>query len=146
LCPVCKHEWESSVNNRNKNGKINSGCPVCKEFKGETEIRRVLLNKKVSFDSQYFFNDLVGINGGYLLFDFAVFYDEEQTKLKMLIEYDGLQHDKWIKSFQTKKQYLTMKEHDKRKDEYCKERGIKLIRIKEHQFDKIEEIIFSIIK
>lgn len=113
-------------------------CPICNESKGEQKIREILQNKKVSFVSQQSFYDLKGLGGDLLRFDFAIFEDENKTKLKCLIEYDGI--------FHYEKQYdddgfETIQEHDKRKNEYCKNNNIRLIRIPYWDFDNIEEIL-----
>lgn len=113
-------------------------CPRCFESKGEKEISRILTEYKVLYDSEYTFNNLVGVNGGLLRFDKAVFSDKDKTKLRMLVEYDGI--------FHYKKQYdvdgfETLKIHDKLKDDYCKNNNIKLLRIPYWDFDNIEEIL-----
>lgn len=156
LCPECGCEWVSSVNNRNKNNKTNSGCPVCSESKGEARVRKALLDKNIPLIGQYYFDDLIGIRGGVLLYDFAIFKNEDREKISdpsyenpipiMLIEYDGLQHSKWVKSFQSEFEYKLMKKHDKMKNEYCEKNGLRLLRINHKQFDQIEDIISSTIK
>lgn len=54
-------------------------------------------------------------------------YNEE---LKIAIEYDGLQHSKFIKHFhKTEENFIKRQEYDKLKDTLCKENNVLLIRI-----------------
>jgi len=106
--------------------------------KVKKEIDKVLTQFNISHDSQYIFDDLIGIGGGLLKFDKVVFWDEEQIQLRMLIEYDGI--------FHYEKQYdedgfETLKIHDKLKNEYCKKHNIKLLRIPYWDYDNIEKIL-----
>ena len=117
-------------------------CPICAESKGEKEIDKVLTQFNIPHGKQYTFDDLRGINNGLLKFDIPVFWNEEKTNLRMLIEYDGI--------FHYEKQYEgdgfeTIQIHDKLKNEYCKLHNIKLIRIPYWDFDNIEEILRKVI-
>ncbi|BAE47738.1 hypothetical protein G8S49_06570 [Clostridium botulinum C] len=67
-----------------------------------------------------------GVRDGLLKFDFAIFEDKEQNKLKCLIEYDGEFH---YKKYYVEQNFEIQQIHDQRKDNYCKEHNIKLIRI-----------------
>jgi len=138
LCKDCGHEWFVSPNARSRN---NSGCPQCKASKGEKQLDLILTKYNTPHYSQYTFNDLLGIGGGILKFDVPVFWDEEKTKLRMLIEYDGEQHFKWIKGMMTKKQFESLQINDERKNNYCKNNNIKLLRIPYWDFDNIENIL-----
>lgn len=114
-------------------------CPVCSESKGEQKIRLWLTTNNYNFDSQESFNNLLGNNNGLLRFDFVV-YDENKN-INCLIEFDGEQHYKWIEGMMTKKQFETLKIHDRRKNKYCKSNNINLLRIPYWDFDNIEEIL-----
>lgn len=81
----------------------------------------------ITYKQQFYFDDLVGIHGRYLRFDFAIF---DENKLKYLIEYDGRQHKdgpeaKWTHSYTLE----DIIEHDGRKNKYCIAHNIPLIRI-----------------
>ena len=136
-CSKCNHEWEAIINSRN-NG---NGCPECNESKGEKQIDYILTKYNIPHDSQYTFDDLRGVGGGLLRYDVPVFWDENKTQLRLLIEYDGRQHYEWIEGWITKDGFETLQIHDKRKDEYCKKHKIKLIRIPYWHFNNIEEIL-----
>jgi len=116
-------------------------CSKCKLSKGERRIRNYLKQNSIPHDKEYTFDDLVGLRGGLLRFDVPIFYDVGRTKLKMLIEFDGEQHDKWIKGWMTKKEFRRLQIHDKLKDEYCKNNNIRLLRIKWCDLDNIETIL-----
>jgi hypothetical protein len=137
VCKECGYNWKSTIGNRNKN----IGCPECSKSNGEKRIKEILSKYNIFYDSQYIFNDLIGIGGGWLRFDVPIFYDKEKTKLKMLIEFDGEQHYKWIKGWMTKKDFNKLQYHDKLKNEYCQKHNIPLLRIKWFDYDNIEQIL-----
>lgn len=89
----------------------------------ELHIQKMLQAAGLDFQTQYYFEDLKGVNGGYLRFDFVIFKD---GKLSHLIEYDGKQHRNKNDNFY--KDYIAI--HDKRKDDYCTAHNIHLIRLK----------------
>lgn len=136
---ICKekHEWKTPVYVR---ANMGSGCPICNESKGEKRIRKFLKSNNIKFKSQYEFNDLKGIGGGLLRFDFAIF--DDKNNLKMLIEYDGIFHFKKVYKDDSHEMLV---EHDKRKNEYCKRNNIPLLRIPYTKYDKIEEILKNIL-
>ena len=136
-CKICGNEWESTISNRSNN----RGCPECNESKGEKKVKEVCKLYNVPHDSQFTFDDLRGISNGLLKFDVPIFWDEEKTQLRMLIEFDGEQHFRWIKGMMTKKDFEKLQYHDKLKNEYCKDNNIKLLRIRYDDFNKIEDIL-----
>jgi len=138
ICKECGYEWVAIINSRN--GR-RTGCPKCAESKGEKQLDLIFTKYNISHDSQYIFDDLRGVNNGLLRFDVPVFWDKEQTRLRMLVEYDGKQHYEWIKGMMTKKEFETLQIHDERKNQYCKNNNIKLLRIPYWDFNNIEEIL-----
>ena len=72
----------------------------------------------------------------YLRFDFEIEYKSR----KFVIEVDGIQHDKPIEFFGGINNYMLTKYRDSLKDNYCREKDIKMLRIKH------DEIIYEIIK
>ena len=108
-------------------------CPECYISRGEHKIKTYLKNRKIShFNDLPYFNDLFGVNGGLLRPDFIL------PDYKIWIEYDG--------EFHYEKMYEgdysdEIRIHDKRKDEYAKKHGWKLIRIPYWEFDNIENIL-----
>ena len=81
---------------------------------------------KIDFIQEYIPQDLYGINGGYLRFDFAII---ENNSVKRLIEFDGPQHSKFTNIFNDEADFLALQEHDKRKNDYSLKEGIPLVRI-----------------
>lgn len=70
-------------NNLKSGGSQSCGCI---SSRGERIIAQILRENNINFSTQYMFKDLIGINGGYLKFDFAIFKDNQ---LYELIEFDG---------------------------------------------------------
>lgn len=134
---ICGCEYEVTPNSF-LNGHR---CIICNESKGEQAIRHYCEKENVPFKAQYIFEDLIGVGGGLLKFDFAIFDDKEQLKLKYLIEYDGKQHYEWIKKLMTETKFKSSQYHDQLKNKYCKEHNIKLLRIPYWDFDNIETIL-----
>jgi len=128
ICP--KHgEFEQNPVNHSKG----CGCPKCNSSKGEDRIRRFLKKHKIDFLEQYKFEDCKNIYE--LPFDFYI------TDLKILIEFDGIQHTKPIEIFGGENAFKKTKNNDNIKTEYCKDNNIKLVRIPHWDFDNIEEIL-----
>lgn len=109
----------------------------CVHSLGEQNITKLFLENDIEFSTQYTFPDLVGVNGGKLRFDFAVFKDQ---KLSHLLEYNGEQHynhaeGSWSES------YETLIANDERKRQYCEEKGISLKIIPYNQEYTLEDLI-----
>ena len=119
-------------------------CPQCAESKGEQSIRLYLENSNIKFQQEYRFEDLVGVGGQPLRFDFAVF--EKKKNLKILIEYDGEHHFEAIEGLGGVNKFNTQQNHDSRKNNYCEENNIPLLRISYWDFDSIEEILEKTLK
>lgn len=134
---ICKHCGNifSTEGSHIRTGEIKS-CG-CIHSLGVQKITKMLIDEGCEFSTQYTFPDLVGVGGKRLRFDFAIFLN---GKLDRLIEFNGLQHyqqpeGKWGKEWQT------LIENDKRKQEYCKENSIDLRIIKYDQDFTIMDLI-----
>jgi len=111
-------------------------CPICAESKGEQYIRRYLEKYYIGFIAQKEYQGLVGVNNGNLSYDFHL---EEHN---ILLEFQGIQHEKYIKGFHKNEQaFKDQQEHDRRKREYTKENKIQLLEIWYWDIDNIEEIL-----
>ena len=134
---ICKHCGNIfSTEGANIRSGETKSCG-CIHSLGEQKITKMLIDAGCEFSTQYTFPDLVGIGGRRLRFDFAIFIN---GKLDRLIEFNGLQHyqqpkGKWGKEWQT------LIEHDKRKQEYCKKHNIDLRIIKYDQDFTITDLI-----
>lgn len=132
-CSECGNEWQTEVANRTNK---QSGCPACSESKGEKRTRKFLIKNKIEFTSQIEFDELIGIRGGSLSYDFYI------PKHNLLIEYQGEQHEKFIKGIHEEiKNFKRQQEHDRRKREYAKQNAINLLEIWYWDFDNIEKIL-----
>jgi len=155
----CNHEWYVSPHNLLQG----SGCPKCKESKGEKIIQNILIKKgfiKINnkdynkldnvFKNNYYyfipqkkFDGLKGLKNGNLSYDFYL----PNLKYNLLIEYDGRYHFEPIKKNKyeplvyAEERLRYQQEHDRRKDEYAKNNNIILLRIPYWNFGKIEEIL-----
>lgn len=120
-----------------RNGSSRS-CGCDRESHGEQDIRALLNTFNVSFDTQHKFEDLKSSKGSLLMFDFALF---DNNELKCLIEYQGEQHYETdpSKSFGYAQRTYT----DERKRRYCKDNNINLYEIK--YTENIELQIISIL-
>ena len=108
----------------------------CLKSKGELKIINLLTNLGVNFKTQYSFKDCRFTNTNRMAyFDFAIF--NQDNSLKMLIEYDGMQHQYGWGGQDNSLEII--KERDKFKEEYCKKNNIPLIRISYKDYDKIDK-------
>lgn len=130
-CKDCDHDWESIIGNRSR---LNRGCPVCKESKGEKRIREWLNKNNIHYNPQKEFFGLIGTGGGLLSYDFYL------PIQNLLIEYQGEFHDGSTSDY-TRVNLEKQKEHDKRKREYAEHNGIDLLEVWHWDFEKIEEIL-----
>jgi hypothetical protein len=113
------------------------GCPKCKQSMGENRIERYLIKKSIKYETQKKFNDCRNILP--LIFDFWL------SDSNKLIEFDGIQH--YLPLGYTNgydKLEYTIK-CDKIKNEYCMDKNILLIRISYKDFNKIEDILDSVL-
>ena len=106
---------------------INKKGFIRKPSLGEKFIEEWLWNNKVNYISEYMFKDSNHKEINNKRYDFAVIVD---NKVKLLIEYDGIQHEKPIGAFGGEEAFNKLKINDETKNEYCKIKGYKLIRIK----------------
>ena len=91
----------------------------CIKSVGEMKINQILTSNKINYSTQY----TVKIDSSYCRFDFAIF--DNNNKLLRLIEFDGEQHF-YDSSFYD---YESTHKNDLRKNKYCKDNQIPLIRI-----------------
>ena len=129
-CKIDGYEWKTKPSHLLRG----RGCPRCNISKGEKRIIEYFENNNIEYIWQKLFNNLVGINGGSLSYDFYL------PKYNLLIEYQGQYHDGTV-SNQTDFEFAIQQEHDKRKKEYAKENNIQLLEIWYWDFDNIEEIL-----
>lgn len=111
-------------------------CPRCSDSKGEKCILEFLKSNNINNTPQKTFGRLLGLGGGNLSYDFYLY------EYNLLIEYQGEQHDKFMQVFHNSySDFERQQEHDRRKREYAKDNGIRLLEIWYWDFDNIEEIL-----
>lgn len=113
-------------------------CSCCNEYKSMNEIENILNKYNIDNLREYRFNDCRSVKP--LPFDFYL------PDYNACIEYDGEQHYKPIDfngmgEEMAEKRFEEGKRRDEIKDQYCKNNGIKLIRIPYWKFKNSEEII-----
>jgi len=134
-----KHAWKAETNNRHGRG---DGCPECSKSKGEKECKRIFDLRDIFYIPQKEFDDLLGLGGGKLSYDFYA------LEFNLLVEFQGIQHEKPV-DFNgrgmkyAEEQFIIQREHDRRKKEYAEEHDYNLLEIWYWDFDRIEEIIME---
>ena len=108
-----------------RNGKkCSCGCNFTISV-GEDMVSHYLSKHDFNYKSQVTFTDLLGLNGGYLSYDFAIFIEDSI----ILIECQGIQHYKPIEHFGGQTQFKMQQLHDTRKKIYAKNHNIFLLEL-----------------
>lgn len=117
-------------------------CKKCASSmsKGEERTCIYLESKNIDYETQYIFDNLLGVNDGLLRFDFYL------PNYDLLIEYDGEQHYRpvnfgGIPDEEAELNYKITQQNDNIKNQYCKDNNIPLLRIPYWEFDNIEQIL-----
>lgn len=127
-----------------KSGLVRS-CGCTKESNLELDVKSVLTDFNLSFIQQYSFNDLLGNNGGLLLFDFMVIQNDN---ILFAIECQGEQHYKSVALFGGEKAFEIRQHHDLKKREYCKTHDIPLLEIPYTCYNKtlVYDVLYKFLK
>lgn len=103
----------------------------------EINIEQILKTAGVKYQSQYRIREF-NISAP---FDYAIFNRET---LLCLIEYDGEQHFKPVEFFGGKEAFQKQQERDRKKNKWCKENNIPLLRIPYTDYEQLDaEYLFS---
>jgi len=106
----------------------------CQKSIGEENIVKALIKDGKKYEREYSFANLSSVNK--LRFDFAIMTDENE--LDYLLEFDGIQHTIATgHGWNTTENLIETQARDKMKNDYCKKRGIPLIRIPYTERDNI---------
>ena len=105
-------------------------CGCASKSSGEIKITQILEKANIDFQSQYRIKAFSLSSP----FDFAIFKDE---KLLGLIEYDGEQHFESVDFFGGEEKLKLQRERDERKNKWCEENNIRLIRIPYTEYDNL---------
>jgi hypothetical protein len=118
---IChKHGSFSQTGSSHLYGK--AGCPICRESNGEKNVAKTLDELGIEYRRNYTFKDCKGLKNK-LPFDFYI------PSLNLCIEYDGLQHYQPVNRFGGEERLKYQQQCDDIKTNYCKDKGIKLLRI-----------------
>ena len=99
----------------------------CIKSVGEMHINKILSQAHINYSSQY----TVFIDKAYYRFDYAIF--DNNNYLIRLVEFDGEQHYQESNFYD----YKTTHRNDLRKNQYCKDNDIPLVRIPYWERDNI---------
>jgi very-short-patch-repair endonuclease len=132
---ICK---EHGVFDQTSNSHLTgSGCPKCRTSKGELRVEEYLTLHNIIFVTQKRFKNCK--NKQPLPFDFYI------PKYNTCIEYDGEQHFSPMRRSRSKEKnqikFEATQLHDQIKTDYCKDKGITLIRIPYTKLNDIENIL-----
>lgn len=117
-CADCGKEFKAEPNSVLRI----SGCPYCSTPKGEKLIREFLDDNNIPYESQKKFEGLEA--------DRKLSYDFYLPVNNIVVEYDGLQHDKPIEFFGGVEAYNKQRLHDELKTSFAQQNGITLLRFK----------------
>lgn len=137
ICEKCGKEFERSLSNmtRYDNGVV---CLECNISQLEYKTKEILVKYNVEYKVQVEYKGLIGLKGGNLSYDFYL------PNYNLLIECQGIQHEKFTKGFhESKKDFEKQLEHDRRKREYAKEHNINLLEIWYYDINNIENILIE---
>lgn len=123
---------------------LSCGCLISK---GEWKIKQILEKYHICYHSQYTQENFLLSTFYHPYFDFALF--NKNQHLVCLIEYHGEQHyyySKSKKSWNNYENFVKCQHRDSEKRELCKKFNIKLYEISYLKFDKLDKIIYNILK
>lgn len=103
-------------------------CPQCLASQrsssiGEDTIKQILVDNKITFQTEKIFNDCLSPNGNFLRFDFYL------PDYNLCIEFDGEQHFKTNEYFGGEEKLKIQQNNDQIKNRWCQNKNIALIRI-----------------
>ena len=138
-CPKHLEEGIQMVSSdRLLSGKM-CGCKKCSTPKGELLIMDYLKDKKIPYIHTKKSNDLRGVNGGMLSYDFYI------PSFNLLIEFQGEQHERHAPFFGGNKKstwnFKKQQEHDRRKRRYASDNNYELLEIWYRDINKISSIL-----
>lgn len=117
----------------------------------ELYTQQVLSELYIEYSREVSFDGLVGVAGGLLSYDFAVYSDEHRIDLVALIECQGEQHYRPVEYFGGVSRFEVQQIHDLRKKEYAECNSVPLVyipytcRTYDDIFKLLNEQILSII-
>lgn len=120
----CSHETD--VLGLNLTSGLVKSCGCLNISHAERIMIQYLDERNISYNFQYSPDDLCGIGGGKLSFDFVLYTKSNRA---IFVELDGVQHFESVPYFGGDEKYKRVKLNDAQKDNYCVSKNIVLIRI-----------------
>lgn len=133
-CKVCGHKWKAAPTHL----LGGHGCPMCSTSTGENRVKAFLTALDIEFEQQKIFDDLYGVKGRNLSFDFYL------PKYNALIEYQGRQHYEPSGYMGGVEKFKYQVQNDNIKRKYVNNKGYVLLEISYK--DNIKEKILSFLK
>ena len=135
---TCKKEFLKTF----EKFKAGQRCPHCIRKKRESftsiYFGKILDDLQIEYIPEKRFEDCINSNTGQMLpFDYYI------PAINTLIEIDGAHH---IRPSFGRNNHIQQQKRDKIKNEYCKNNGITLIRIREKEWNNIHKIAYDIVK
>ena len=107
-------------------------CDKCNDSYGENKVKQLLEKNNIDYEKEKSFIDCINPETGRKLrFDFYL------PDYNILIEVDGEQHFTSVEYWGGEKELEKIKIRDNIKNVYCKEKNIKLVRIKYNELDNL---------
>lgn len=132
---ICKHHPEVGIQYMTTSNAYKQHCPYCHVVKGEDKIAQYLIKNKIIFEKEKSFDNLFGLKNKRLRYDFYL------PNYNLLIEFQGVQHERPIEHFGGEEQFKIQLEHDKRKKSYAISNNIELLEIWYTDLNNIEVIL-----
>ena len=144
FCHNCNKEVKKPIRGSDlvQNKRISCGC--LKRSYGEIKIEEILKKYSIPFIPQYKIDELKGVGGRQLSFDFAIVNNDNIPVC--FIEFNGRQHYEPIEIFGGEEAFKKQQNNDKIKQQYCNDKNIKLLSIPYYEIRNIENIIINVSK
>lgn len=133
-CNKCGYRWSMTPTHL----LDGHGCPMCLTSTGENKVKSFLITLNIGFEQQKTFDNLYGVKGGKLSFDFYL------PKYNALIEYQGRQHYEPSGYMGGVEKFKYQIQNDDIKRRYVKDKGYLLLEISYK--DNVKEKILSFLK
>ncbi len=143
LCGECGNEWDGKISERTRKNKLKrSKCKYCSATLGEMEIQKILRKYNIRFETETYFNDsprgiIKPLPYDFYLPDYNLICEFMGTQHSMPVDFAG-KGIEWAKE-----NFKKIKETDKKKKDYCINKGINYLEISYRDFDNIENILID---
>ena len=131
------HTIDNTLTNASTIAKNIAEINTSQRSSGEQAVEKWLVKHNIKFNIEDTFEDLKGVNDGYLRFDFKL------LDKPVLIEFQGLQHYQPVEFFGGEEQFKIQKIHDTLKRNYCKAHNLRLIEIP-YDYKNLDEYLTDI--